>query len=228
MLSPGWFKINLEEPFPTFTTSRPAAKPGRKPAGLQHCTDDEISRWKADLHRFPPYQYKNSNSVTNRSNQVRVPNVNEREMMLGMPLNYTAACLPKGERKGAVWNDCRLTLLGNSWSVPVVAWLLNQLLSLRGLCPVMNPQDIITAISPGQAQMVQGRLQRLPMAKAKRQDGDAYLLAKKLGNLVSVKGEDLMVQAPQSASEASTPTGLSPIQTLGLAHSQWMEVERLT
>eukprot|EP00438_Fugacium_kawagutii_P025257 Skav212859 [mRNA] locus=scaffold786:278107:283976:+ [translate_table: standard] len=183
MLSPGWHKVNPEEPFPTFTTSRPSVKPGRKPAGIRQCTDDEIARWQEDQHRFPPYQYRDINCVANRLHHLRVPNVNERELMLGFPLNYTAPCLPKGERKGNAWSDCRLTLLGNSWSVPVVAWLVNQLLSLLGLCPQMTPDEIMQAISPGKSTTVQGRLTRLPLVKVQPREKDPLELARKLGNL---------------------------------------------
>eukprot|EP00438_Fugacium_kawagutii_P010420 Skav220420 [mRNA] locus=scaffold639:671867:673685:+ [translate_table: standard] len=131
----------------------------------------------------------------NRLNHVRVPNVNERELMLGFPLHYTAHCLPKGERKGEAWSDCRLTLLGNSWSVPVVAWLLNQLLSLLGLCPPLNPQAIMNEITPGCTETVQGRLLRLPLTRISPSDEDPLRLTRKLGNLISIKGEDLMLQA---------------------------------
>ena len=41
--------------FATFTTSRPSAKPGRKPAGLHHCDEATKQRWKEDWHRYPPY-----------------------------------------------------------------------------------------------------------------------------------------------------------------------------
>eukprot|EP00438_Fugacium_kawagutii_P001490 Skav202536 [mRNA] locus=scaffold2011:198967:205206:- [translate_table: standard] len=172
--------------------------PGRKPAGIRQCSDAEILRWQTDAHRFPPYQYKDQHCVQNRQGELRVPNVSERELLLGFPLHYTASCLPKGERKGATWNDCRLTLLGNSWSVPVVAWLINQLFSVLGICPLKSPQDIMNEIRPGSAATVQGRLLRLPLTRSQPCTDDPWKLARKLGNLVSLKGEDLMLQASQS------------------------------
>ena len=54
-LTPGWQKISTE-PFPTFTTSRPREYRGPRPAGLDKCSPEEVSRWEEDLHRFPPYQ----------------------------------------------------------------------------------------------------------------------------------------------------------------------------
>ena len=81
----GWLKVEPRQPFPTFTTSRPQERPGRKPAGIKSCTAEEISRWQADLHRFPPYQYKVEHCLVNRANQLRVPDVSERELMMGFP-----------------------------------------------------------------------------------------------------------------------------------------------
>ena len=53
----GWHKVDPSRPFPTFTTSRPRAQPGYKPAGINQCTVADARRWAADQHRFPPYQY---------------------------------------------------------------------------------------------------------------------------------------------------------------------------
>ena len=50
----GWLKVDPQQAFPTFTTSRPQKKAGRKPAGIHHCTMAELERWSSDLHRFPP------------------------------------------------------------------------------------------------------------------------------------------------------------------------------
>ena len=122
-LTPGWKPVS-ELHFLTFTTSRLRDTEGYKPAGLSQCTPDDKQRWKEDLHRFPPYQYKQCHCVQNKHGLLRVPNIVEREVIMGFPKNYTANCLPKKDQ-GSVWhNDCRLTLIGNSWNVTVVTWLL--------------------------------------------------------------------------------------------------------
>ena len=51
-LDRGWTKSS-QKPLPTFTTSRPSAKPLRRPAGLHQCKTHEVERWRADEHRFP-------------------------------------------------------------------------------------------------------------------------------------------------------------------------------
>ena len=82
----GWTKVNASDSFPTFTTARPQAKPGRKPAGIKQCTNEDLQRWMADCHRFPPYQYRAQHCVRNREGMLRVPDAPEREAMMGFPV----------------------------------------------------------------------------------------------------------------------------------------------
>ena len=58
---------------------------------------------------------------------------------MGFPVGYTSGCMPKSLRGTQDWKDCRLTLVGGSWAVPVVAWLLSQLLGPLGLSREMSP-----------------------------------------------------------------------------------------
>ena len=57
LLEPGW-SVPAGNRLATFTTSRPSDRPGRRPAGLHSCDEATLRRWKADLHRYPPHQYK--------------------------------------------------------------------------------------------------------------------------------------------------------------------------
>ena len=202
VLRPGWIKVDPERPFPTFTTSRPSIKPGRKPAGVAQCSLADLERWSEDSHRFPPYQYKQDNCVVNRHNELRVPDVSERELMLGFPYNYTLGCLSKSQRNTTEHNDTRLTLLGNSWSVPVVASLLQPLFSHLGFIQPLSPQDILDNAEPGRHCMVQGRLVRLPWRQAREDtsslEASGQPLCSKLGNLISIKGEDILLTTPTS------------------------------
>ena len=198
LLEAGWSKVDTSQAFPTFTTSRPSVRPGRKPAGIGQCDAVELSRWQADEHRFPPYQYMCKHSVVNRKGELRVPSVSEREVILGFPYQYTVPCAGKTERKQAKYTDTRLTLLGNTWCVPVVAWLLNQLLWPLGISPKQSPQEILDLCSPGAAESVQGRLVRLPLRKLEDVAGHDYDLAFKLGNLISLKGEDILLITPST------------------------------
>lgn len=73
------------------------SKRGKRPAGLTGCQKHEVQRWKDDLHRFPPYQYRDGAGLTNQRGDCRRPNVREREALMGFPVGYTAPCVPKNE-----------------------------------------------------------------------------------------------------------------------------------
>ena len=196
-LLPGWKRTEVD-PLPTFTTSRPRANPGYKPAGIHQCTVDELQRWKADQHRFPPYQYQVKHCLTDKSGSLRLPSIEEREVIMGFPRNFTMMCLPKSQQGSSAHLDCRLTLIGNSWSVPVVAWLLSQLGSPLGLNPPFTPQEIVQRCSPGASHNFYTFLQR-PLMKAGRSvdsSGSEQSLVRKLMTSVSIKGEDILLNAP--------------------------------
>lgn len=196
---PGWIKLDPLRAFPTFTTSRPRSHPGHRPAGVNQCALEDLQRWCADKYRFPPYQYIKKNLLINKKGDLRLPDAEERECMLGFPLGYTMNCLPKGQRKGELHSDLRLTLLGNSWSVPVVAWLLGQLLSPLDACPPVTPQRIMDKLLPSGEDQLQSLLFRQPIRPAREaSSGNPKSLAFKLGNLVSVKGEDILLTSSSS------------------------------
>ena len=185
--------------FPTVTTARPRAAPGRKPAGVQQCSWEELERWKQDRHRFPPYQYCAVNCLVNKHNVLRVPDVSEREVMLGFPLGYTAGCMPKNKQKGEEYNDGRLTLLGNNWSVVVAACLLAQLAWCLGVMDRCSSQLILDRSVAGGRPSSQGRLIRLPLNPSQQTTADASpLLGRRLCNLISIKGGDILLTTPTS------------------------------
>ena len=196
----GWTKVDPFKSFPTFTTSRPRGHPGRKPAGIHQCTQEELDRWSSDSFRFPPYQYRSENCLVNRAGVVRLPSPEEKEAAMGFPVGYTSQCVPKSQRSGVSYDDVRHTLIGNSWAVPVVAWLLGQLFSVRGLCRVFTPQQVLDQLLPQNRLFLQDRLVRVPLRPLRGSGGSdgGLLLAQKLGNLVSMKGEDLMISGTSS------------------------------
>eukprot|EP00435_Cladocopium_sp_Y103_P046961 s855_g13.t1 len=179
---------------PTFTTSRPSARPGRRPAGVSTCDDAALARWHSDLHRYPPYQYKAENCLHHKTQQPRVASISEREVILGFPLNYTEHCMAKQHWKSTAWEDMRKTLLGNTWSVPVVVLLLKQLIERLGLVSPASVQDLVARCAPGRGCHLQTVLQRPPIRREAPGVFPDQGLARRLSTLVSVKGEDLMIQ----------------------------------
>ena len=213
-LHKGWSLAG--DALPTFTTARPSATPGRKPAGISSCSGEELERWREDSHRFPPYQYMHNAGLVSRKKEWRAPDVQEREAIMGFPLNYTRVCVPKNEQKGTDFENTRMTLLGNSWHVGVVSWLLGQLFSRLGLCPSFTPQQIVQAITPGQSTRLQSLLLRPPLSPARAAPAldPQGILVRKLMGIASIKGEDLLLQSSTDQTvkfhrlRASIPSGL--------------------
>ena len=214
-LSPGW-QMRQGEKLPTFTTARPRSSPGNRPAGLRHCQEHELARWRADDHRYPPYVYRDQFCLVNSKGEMRLPSISEKEVIMGFPLGYTSLCLPKNLQKGSHYEDVRHSLIGNSWHVPVVSWLMMQLFGPLCLTPQKTLGNLLEAIRPGSERQLQGFLKRLPLRETKGAVApvDEVVLAKKLTNFVSVKGEDLMLQAESENSvkfhrlRASVPSKL--------------------
>ena len=192
-LEAGWY-LPPGVRLPTFTTSRPSATPGRRPAGLKNCNPEAKARWSQDDHRYPPYQYKTENCVLHPSKPPRVASILEREVILGFPAHYTEQCLPKAQRQGSLWEDMRKTLLGNTWSVPVVVILLKQLFERLGVCPTTTIQQVVDRCTPGKGMRLQTVLQRPPVTRDRPDCHRDEGLARRLSTLVSTKGEDLLLQ----------------------------------
>jgi site-specific DNA-cytosine methylase len=73
-LTPGWTGAS-DQPLPTFTTARPRAAPGRRPAGLDKLTAAERQQWEQDSFRFPPYQYQTCFQLQRGNAQHLVSNI---------------------------------------------------------------------------------------------------------------------------------------------------------
>ena len=194
-LEPGWEKVS-SEPFPTFTTARPSYTPGRRPAGIQQCSSDVLQDWASDLHRYPPYQYLHKFRVQDKHGTTRLLNCEEKEVLMGFPKGYTVQCWPKQEQHTQAWQDERMTLIGNSWNVFVVAWLLSQLSWVLGVGPRLTLREVVEQCLPGGGRTLQSFLLRphmRPPHTAPVDDNDT-LLVKKIAGLTSLKGEDILLQ----------------------------------
>ena len=195
----GWIKTDSSRPFPTFTTSRPRTSPGRKPAGLGQCTQEDVLRWEQDQYRYPPYQYASRNLLVGRGNSLRLPTIEEKEFMMGFPVGYTINCVDKARRGTIQHQDVRHSLIGNSWSIPVIACLLTQLFSRLGLCPHYTPQELVDMLTPMGQLFMQARLWRRPLRPCRGDSSSTGTgLVQKLANMISIKGEDILLTTPSS------------------------------
>lgn len=193
-LEPGWY-LPPGNRLATFTTSRPSEKPGRRPAGVHSCDDKTLQRWRDDQHRYPPYQYKEEFALHHPSGAVRVATIVEREVILGFPAGYTEQCVRKADRSSEWVSDVRKTLLGNSWSVGVVVCLLKQLFERLGLVKPSTIQQLVDRLQPGGGTHLQTVLLRPPVRRESTLLLPENGLSRRLSGLVSIKGEDLLLQA---------------------------------
>ena len=161
-LTPGCI-LNGNDGLPTFTTARPRESAGPRPAGLWQCEEWEVKRWKDDMHRYPPYQYRDKHLVKESNGTLRLPNISEKETIMGFPLHFTETCMPKSLQVGSKYMDTRHSLIGNSWNVMVVTWLLGQLCHPLGLTKIHTVKQVIEQTTPGSPQSLRGFLQRLPI-----------------------------------------------------------------
>eukprot|EP00435_Cladocopium_sp_Y103_P064632 s325_g26.t1 len=194
-LEQGWRKVEPGKPFPTFTTSRPSPVPMRRPAGLRDCDEEERARWKEASHRFPPYQFMRCHCLENSQGRLRPPSIIEREVIMGFPSNYTVQCMKKQQHGSQEHEDARLTLVGNSWHVGVVAWLISKLLRPLGLCHNLNLQELVNIMTPGRNPLLQGLLLRPPLGQGTSTHSPSEKLVEKLSGMLSLKGEDLLLQS---------------------------------
>ena len=158
------------------------------------CLPDAVARWQADSHRFPPYLYHAENCVTNRQGELRVPSVKEREAILGFPVDYTRRCTVKSLEGSVAHQDCRLTLLGNSWSIPVVVYLLYSLFRVLGMVPAMDVAGLVQRLTPGKEQHLSSLLLRPPLRQTTKASVEQEGLVSRLLGQVSVKGEDILLR----------------------------------
>ena len=66
-------------------------------------------------------------------------------------------------RKHVDYQDKRPTLVGNAWAVPVVAWLLGQLVGPRGAGPSLSPAEVLSRLTLEGNPFIQSRLMRPPL-----------------------------------------------------------------
>eukprot|EP00438_Fugacium_kawagutii_P006097 Skav213790 [mRNA] locus=scaffold1122:129098:132795:- [translate_table: standard] len=198
-LEPGCSLVEAKA-LPTFTTARPSPVPLRRPAGLKECRPHEVARWAADKHRFPPYQYRDANCVLTGAGEMRPPTIVEREAILGFPIHYTLQSFKKALHNTEAHRDCRLTLVGNTWCVPVICWLLQCLVVPLGLVEPLSLQGLVDRCRPGCDPRLSSLLLRPPLRSSTSTYPSSTSLVQKLCGLVSVKGEDMMLQ------QASAPT----------------------
>ncbi|CAK0898088.1 unnamed protein product, partial [Prorocentrum cordatum] len=130
--------------FPTLVCCRPQPSFPSAPRGFAAASETARQRWAADGHRYHVALYEDKNMICIPSFPfLRLPTSEERERLLGFDVGYTSLATKGSNPQGA--SDARAFLLGNSFSIHVVAWLRQQLLHRRG---ALNRELSIEEVSP--------------------------------------------------------------------------------
>ena len=93
--------------------------PPWRPAGIERCEPDTISRWTADDYRYPPYQYSDQFIFWTEKGTWRTASAEEKELLLGYGWKHTALCYNASDIKQSFqkYDDERQSLLGDSFSM---------------------------------------------------------------------------------------------------------------
>eukprot|EP00435_Cladocopium_sp_Y103_P072813 s379_g41.t1 len=147
----GWRRCSPSTPLPTFMEAIPRKRPPPRPAGLDRCEPSAVERWESDCFKFPPYQYRRQFLLVNVAGDLRYANVAERERLLGFGTGHTLFAMSAGAAKDQpeLYNDKRLSLLGDSFSMLSFGWIISQL--CREWVPALSPQEILDrmGLAPG-------------------------------------------------------------------------------
>ena len=59
--------------FPTFVRATVKDKPPYKPAGIEHCDEVALVRYRLDQYAYPPYQYQLQYMVRDAKGKIQPP-----------------------------------------------------------------------------------------------------------------------------------------------------------
>ena len=129
--------------------------------------------------------------------------IEEKELIMSFPLNYTENALSKAEKKlaGEASDDTRHTLIGNSWHIGVISLLLQPLCEGLNLCPRREVQEVVDLLRPGSARSIGGLLFRpdlnrqVPFKRLEPVADEERTLVTKLALQVSCKGSDILLKS---------------------------------
>ena len=122
----GWISPEVDWPggregtiLPTSMKAIPRKRPPFKPAGIERCDADTLSRYEADEYRYPPYQYKDCFLFYTKQGSWRLISCEEKELLMGYGWKHTSQCYSASHAKQSrqKYMDERHSLLGDSFSI---------------------------------------------------------------------------------------------------------------
>ena len=147
----GWFRVDPGCHLPTFMKSIPRWSPPPAPAGIRRCSETDLTRWRSDDFRFPPYQYQKRYLFQNSSGDLRYASIEERQRLLGFGHNHVKYAFSASKAKASPqeYVDKQYSLLGDTFSMVSFAWIVSQL--CRQWTSPLTPSQVVRrlGLAPG-------------------------------------------------------------------------------
>ncbi|CAK0797837.1 unnamed protein product, partial [Prorocentrum cordatum] len=126
-VTPGWIWNGGALPVPTLVCARPSSLQPTRPAGIARASPEAKARWKKDDHRYRVGLYESACLLQHEATmEFRPPSAEEKEVLLGFDRGCAECAVKGGSGLGSETTRC--FLLGNSFSVYAVSWLLQHAL----------------------------------------------------------------------------------------------------
>ena len=194
-VEPGWERTS-SVPLPTFMKAIKRRAPPPQPAGISRCDERCLQRWYSDSYRFPPYQYKYEFLLSHPSKGLRYLSGEERDLLLGFGWQHTRAAMSASQVKQSPhdFEDARLTLCGDSFSMLSFGWIISQL--CRFWVAPLTPSQVVErfGLAPGDglASFIPAPLSRsLGYGFFSQHAGDEATLVQYLARHVNHTGSDV-------------------------------------
>ena len=200
-IRPGWsWNAPAGTVFPTFMKSIKRTTPPPAPAGLSRTPAAACERWRKDSFRYPPYQYKDQFLVEHATEEPRLLDSTERELLLGFGAQHTVTCMSASEAKKNLrtYEDVRCSLCGDSFSIFSFA-IMASMMSAE-LTPRMSPAQILQRLGLAPGCSVHPSVQ-VPMTRWLSYGGDGTQyhplqeLSQHLGLSVNHTGSDVKINS---------------------------------
>ena len=181
-------------PLRTFLRWIPRERPPQHPHGLKRCNEEELARWKASGYAASPAQFQNSNCIHDADGGLRMATMNEREDLLGFPRDHTLPAVKSGAAKSSpgLERAVRLSLCGNTWSVPATAFQLGSLFAEWGIFSrPPTVEEVVTRQTSHLLQSVKADPRHLPEGGPRRDLPDDVRLVLRLAAGCEHTGSDI-------------------------------------
>ncbi|CAK0821056.1 unnamed protein product [Prorocentrum cordatum] len=175
---PGARWIGEPGPYSTPVCGSPQGGYPSAPRRFKSALAEALARWQLDSYRYRAVLYEERNLLQDSGGSARVPSSSVQERMMGCDVLYTAVATEGSNQQDSA--DARSFLLGNSFNVFLVAWLLQSELGHVGECTPLGNETGCFESDAGEPEVEASRLLLLSYLARSEEGGrhvrlDVYL-----------------------------------------------------